>query len=188
MHVVMFSINRAFYKAMEVGQRLTAEFGLTPSRYNLLYALHCEGGSLRQFFLRRMLGVSAPNVSRMVTSLEKLGLVVRRRDAHGRSCGVELTEVGRARIEKAADWLVIKGKARAAVRKFFPPWPDGSSRAAMKKATRKAVIRFAWALSEVRLALHDPALLTYDVHNQKKQPGRVRYWGADITWRMNRSP
>jgi DNA-binding MarR family transcriptional regulator len=182
MHVVMFSINRAFHKAMEVGLRLTAEFGLTPSRYNLLYALHCEGRSLRQLLLRRMLGVSAPNVSRMVTSLEKLGLVARRRDAHGRSCGVELTEVGRERIEKAADWLVLKGKARAAVRKFFPPWPDGSSKTAQKKATRRAVLRFAWALHEVRSALGDRALFTYDFRDQKKQPSRVRYWGSGEPW------
>jgi DNA-binding MarR family transcriptional regulator len=178
MHVVMFSMNRTFHKVMEVGLRLTAEFGLTPSRFQLLNVLLCQGGSLRQMHLRKILGVSAPNVSRMVSSLEQLGLVVRRRDGHGRSCGVALTEVGRERITRAADWLVRQGKAHEAVETFFPSASTGSK--AMTAATRQAVLQFARALGGVRRALKDPALLAYDVVHPQRQPNAARCWGGDL--------
>ncbi|MDB4998111.1 MAG: MarR family [Myxococcaceae bacterium] len=178
MHVVMFSMNRAFHKVMEVGLRLTAEFGLTPSRFQLLNVLLCQGSSLRQMHLRKILGVSAPNVSRMVSSLEQLGLVVRRRDAHGRTCGVELTEVGRDRVARAADWLVRQGNAREAVEAFFPS--AGTTSNAANMATRKAVLQFARALGRVRRALKDPALLEYDEVHQQRQPDAVRCWGAAV--------
>ena len=186
MHVVMFGINRAFHKVMEVGRELTVAFGLTPSRFNLMNALLVEGGALRQVFLRRMLGVSAPNVSRMVRSLEGLGFVMRRYDAHGRSCGVALTVVGRERIERAVDFLVLEGHARKAVRKLFPPSPDGRSRKKKRQQTRRDVKHFAWHLDTIRKTLKDKALLHYDWLHQKEQPERIVNWGDLGGFRMDR--
>ena len=168
MHIVMFSVNRTFHKVMEVGLRLTKDFGLTPARFQLLDVLLIRGGSLRQMQLRKILGVSAPNVSRMVSSLERLGLVVRRRDAHGRSCGVVLTAVGRERVAHAADWLIRQGKAREAVERFFPS--EGATERVRTAAARNAVLRFAQALGRVRRALKDPALLEYDEAHHQRQP------------------
>jgi DNA-binding MarR family transcriptional regulator len=182
MHVVMFGINRAFHKVMELGKALTFAFELTPSRFNLMNALLVQGGSLRQVYLRRMLGVTAPNVSRMVSSLEKLGFVERKRDAFGRCCAVELTPLGRKRIESAVEFLVLKGNARAAIRKLFLQSPDGRTRAQKKKQTRKDVKHFAWHLSTSRTALKDKALLRYSWLKQKEQPHPVDYWG-DLEWR-----
>jgi DNA-binding MarR family transcriptional regulator len=183
MHVVMFSMNRAFHLVMKAGRELTKEFGLTPSRFNLMNALLCEGGALRQVFLRKMLGVSAPNVSRMVSSLAKDGLVVRRHDKHGRSCGVALTDKGRACIERAVAALVVGGRARAAVRSFFPPWPDGTS---AKRQRTRDVKRFIWGLDSVRKALRDRAIFEYPWVRQNRQPARIDYWPDLGGFRMGR--
>jgi DNA-binding MarR family transcriptional regulator len=177
MHIVMFGMNRAFHKVMEVGRELTLDFGLTPSRFNLLNALLIEGGSLRQVFLQRMLGVTAPNVSRMVTSLEALGFVVRRRDAFGRCCAVELTPLGRERIERAVDWLVLKGNAHKAVLAFFPPRTrtprHPPSPHAHATSLRLDARHFALHLETIRKSLHDRALLRYSWLTPTKQPNRA---------------
>ena len=76
--------------------------GLTAARFDMLYALMGDGPnqtwlSTRQSELRRRLGVCASVISRMLSSLEKLGWVTRRRDEHRvdrRQVYVRLTKAG----------------------------------------------------------------------------------------------
>src|SRR6516225_6895329 len=76
MHLAFFGLKRAHHGVLRVTRRQLGELGLTPARFDLLYAV-LERWSPPQVDLCRALGVSAPTVSRMVSSLQQLGLVVR---------------------------------------------------------------------------------------------------------------
>ena len=78
------------------------EFGLTAARFDLLSLVlgsvrgDCGLAGVRQSDIRRMLGVTAPVVTRMLRALEGLGLVRRWRedDWDRRQIRVALTEAG----------------------------------------------------------------------------------------------
>jgi DNA-binding MarR family transcriptional regulator len=99
---IFFASKRAFHGVMRVMRKPLRSLGLTAARFDMLKALLGDGpkqarlGTM-QSELRRCLGVCASVVSRMLVSLEKLGLVTRRRDEHGgdrRQVWVTLTEAG----------------------------------------------------------------------------------------------
>jgi len=76
MDTTIFSLKRAHHATLAFARRMLKEFEITPARYELLRLV--EGtfaGSIEQSNLVRMLGVSAPVVSRMVKQLVALGLV-----------------------------------------------------------------------------------------------------------------
>jgi DNA-binding MarR family transcriptional regulator len=81
MHEIFFSLKRAHHGVLALGRGLLKRFkGFTPARFDMLYAIQTHGPyGLRQSQLRSLLGVTAPTVSRMLRSLEELGLLVRRR-------------------------------------------------------------------------------------------------------------
>jgi DNA-binding MarR family transcriptional regulator len=95
--------------------------GLTAARFDLLYQLQSRERDVSvpyatlQSALRRSLGVCSSVVSRMLTSLEALGLVTRRRLPQGdsRQRLVMLTATGRQRIATAfrmlrrASWRLV---------------------------------------------------------------------------------
>ena len=105
MHFFFSKGRRVFHKANAVGQWLVDGFGLTPARYDMMYAIrhHWRNGRIVQSVLREVLGVAAQTVSKMVGALEKLGLVVRTKGAYGdkRQREVALTAEGKRRIEAA---------------------------------------------------------------------------------------
>ena len=76
MHVLYFGLKRAFHATLKINRPLLDRHAITPARFDLLYVIHLERwGSLRQSKLRRVLGVARPTISRMVRSLETLGLL-----------------------------------------------------------------------------------------------------------------
>ena len=160
MDVVMFSLKRAFHKSIEAGLRLTEEFGLTPARFDLMTALHRRqpNGWARQCWLKEYLGVSAPTISRMVTSLERVELLVRLRDDKGRTCGVRITEKGKACLAKARHKLIDRGAARRMVRAFWPLDKSRNTRAEWN-ANLTTVCEVADLLHRMRRTLYDPAWL-----------------------------
>ncbi len=106
MHIVFFGLKRAHHGVLRVTRRGLAELGLTAARFDLLYAV-LERLEPPQVELCKALGVSAPTVSRMVTSLQKLGLVARetgREDRRERF--VTLTDAGRRCIQLAIERFV----------------------------------------------------------------------------------
>ncbi|MDB4995854.1 MAG: MarR family, partial [Myxococcaceae bacterium] len=167
---VLFSLKRAFHLSVAAGLLLTRPFGLTPARFDLLYALDGDGmgAAGRQCFLRHRLGVSAPTVSRMVTSLEELGLVERLRDAKGNSCGVRLTDAGKRRLAQAKLVLIDRGAAWRMVRLL---WPRKVGHRALEPAAANAraasadnlatIYELVRVLKRVRRTLYDRAYLEY---------------------------
>jgi DNA-binding MarR family transcriptional regulator len=118
MNQVFFGLKRAFHATLRFGRRALTAMGLTAARFDLLYALYAGSGEMgvMQSRLRRILGVSAPVVSRMLKSLEALGLVVRERAPNDtRQRRVDLTAQGRARIGHAIRRMVRSGYVQLAL-------------------------------------------------------------------------
>jgi DNA-binding MarR family transcriptional regulator len=130
MHIVFFSLKRAYYGALRVTRRVLARLGLTSARFDLLYIVYKVGraGSIMsQRRLQRELGVAAPTVSRMLASLEELALVEREVMAEDRRCHrVRLTREGRQRVLRAARLLIHSGHVQLAVDSALCPqrWPS----------------------------------------------------------------
>jgi len=78
MHAVLFSLKRVHQRFLARTRKWTAPFDLTPARYDMLAALHqYRMPKVPQSWLKQTLGVTAPTISRMVTSLQERQLVVR---------------------------------------------------------------------------------------------------------------
>jgi DNA-binding MarR family transcriptional regulator len=101
-NAITFGTKRAFQGFLRVTRKQLVDMGLTAARFDLLSVLVSRGRGdwcapgVRQSEIRRMLGVTAPVVTRMVRALEGLGLVQRWREQYGdrRQVRVQLTEAG----------------------------------------------------------------------------------------------
>ena len=102
MHGVLFAVKRTHLDGLRVERRLLERTGRTPARFHLVQAMARNAGYLGrvgclQKELWPVLGVSRATVSRMLGSLEKLGLVQRSVVAKDRrNRFVELTRAGAA--------------------------------------------------------------------------------------------
>src|SRR5262249_2269739 len=118
MNAVIFGTKRAFHSMLRVTRPAVQSYGLTAARFDMLIAIlrapSDEG--IRQSTLRRVLGVCAATVSRMLKSLERLLLVKRVRDARdGRQRLASLTAAGLSRIRMANAALVKSGAVQLAI-------------------------------------------------------------------------
>jgi DNA-binding MarR family transcriptional regulator len=120
MNAIAFGTKRAFHGFLRVTRKPFAWLGLTAARFDMMSALYGRDGpltacriGLRQSDLRRVLGVSASVVSRMVRALEKLGLVTRQRERDGdrRQIRVDLTQAGEECIRRARR-IMLRGVLR----------------------------------------------------------------------------
>ena len=113
MHQIVFSTKRTFHGFLRGTRKLLASFGLTAARFDLLYVVqdgqrwHSGPRSARQSDIVRKLGVTRSVVSRMVRSLEALGLVTREVAGDARTRTVTLTEKG-TRVVRAALHVVLR--------------------------------------------------------------------------------
>jgi DNA-binding MarR family transcriptional regulator len=115
MNSVAFGTKRAFHGFLRVTRKALASVGLTAARFDLMQPLLAERGdraySLRQSELRRVLGVTAGVVSRMLRALEALGLVERTRGYDRRQRDVTLTARGMDCMRRARR-LLLRGVQR----------------------------------------------------------------------------
>ncbi len=107
MHAVAFAFKRAHLRTTEMARRCVRRFGITPARYDVLYAIF-KGHAKRQRDLWSMFHVSRTTVSRMVAALETLGLVERSRPGGRASRSIYLTRKGERLVVEA-----IRGCHRA---------------------------------------------------------------------------
>ncbi len=156
MDPVFFTIKRAYYATLRLTRRALAAMGLTAARFDLLDALYKLGTRTihLQSQLRRALGVARSTISRMMRSLEQLGLVTRRRD--GRDCIVALTPEGRRRVRRAYYGLVLVGHVGLALDGALAPgerrWPDARRCASARRHLEALCMR-------IRLGFGDEATL-----------------------------
>jgi DNA-binding MarR family transcriptional regulator len=157
MHLVFFGLKRAFHGTLRVTRSALASLGLTAARFDLLYIVAKEGKLLLQRELQRALGVAASTVSRMLTSLEKLGLVRRGPSEDDlRQRYVELTKAGRRCVFQAARLLIHTGAVEHMVDSAL--CPDHWYSAAASKVARDEFLR---SLDLVRSAYRDIATRNY---------------------------
>ena len=116
MHRVFFDLKRAYHGTLRLTRRLLKRLGLTAARFDLLYIVEKAGKTMLQCDLRRVLGVTAPTVSRMLASLQALGLVEREVvDLDRRRRHVTLTKAGLRCVRRAARHLIHSGWVELAV-------------------------------------------------------------------------
>jgi DNA-binding MarR family transcriptional regulator len=123
MHSLFFSIKRTHHRILAFGRNCFFKaIGLTPARYDMLHALRGTESDIiiTQRRLRDILGVTAPTVSRMAISLEKLGLLTRKRSiADARQIIVRLTEEGLAKLATATRMAIGSGAVDLVVDSIF---------------------------------------------------------------------
>ena len=114
MHAIFFATKRAFHGGLRITRPRfqSVARGMTGARFDMMYALtrsipgphkFSNARYVLQSDLRKILGVTAPVVSRMLRSLEALGWVTRERCLHGdrRQRKVSLTKEGLKYFRKA---------------------------------------------------------------------------------------
>lgn len=115
MNSVAFGTKRAFHGFLRVTRKALVSVGLTAARFDLmqpLLARECDRAfTLRQSELRRILGVTAGVVSRMLRALEALGLVERTKGYDRRQREVTLTARGMECMRRARR-LLLRGVQR----------------------------------------------------------------------------
>ena len=111
MHRVIWGIHRASLCAIRVAKKIAARFGLTPSRFHMLFALRCERVTwFPQRGLKVLLGVSAQTISRMIRSLVACGFLLQRVVAEDRRRRVlAFTEHGKEMMGRAVGEIVLGG-------------------------------------------------------------------------------
>ena len=116
MHAIFFGLKRAWHGCLRITRGPLVAMGLTAARLDLLYALQ-TGLADTQRRLRRVLGVNRTTISRMLGSLENLGLITRERPRFGdrRTRDIRLTDLGLRRIRIARRGLIGSGAAQLAV-------------------------------------------------------------------------
>jgi DNA-binding MarR family transcriptional regulator len=116
MHTIFFGLKRAHHSTLHLTRAALARMGLTAARFDLLYAVKQNRNCVTQTGLCRLLGVCRATVSRMLASLEKLGLVRRSISlVDRRRKEVHLTNRGRWRIARAHREFTRSGWAQLAV-------------------------------------------------------------------------
>jgi len=172
-----FAMKRAHHSVLRLGRKPLAALGLTAARFDLLFAVKIfRQRKIPQRGLQRILGVSRTTVSRMLASLEELGLVTRTVDARDRRRkNVELTTRGRWTIAFAYRQLVKSGWAELALRSALGAggvrfdWSD-------EEEALEGIARFEGELRDIRSALGDVASLEYDPAPDDFDPDHPAAW------------
>ena len=161
-----FGLKRAYQSTLRLTRASLARLGLTAARFDLLYALphairNFEQG-MQQSALRRQLGVSRPTVSRMLASLEDLGLVHRKRAiADKRQLIVALTRLGCTLIRKAERIFIHSGWAQLALDTAFDGGQPGGCRWCDDVDCLFEMDRLDGLLRRIRVTFGDFATLYY---------------------------
>jgi DNA-binding MarR family transcriptional regulator len=165
MNAHFFKTKRAFHAILRITRKPLASFGLTAARYDMLYAIawgvpgeDWEDCPTEQSELPGMLGVHKSVVSRMLRSLQQLGLVSRERCAGDRRGNwVQLTEAGVARLRDAARCLARASRRLLCMAICFGRWRD-------REARFRHMSAYESYLNVIRWEYGDDAVLPYCWH------------------------
>jgi DNA-binding MarR family transcriptional regulator len=168
MNAHFFGTKRAFHAILRVTRKPLVSFGLTAARYDMLCAIfggvprHGEdpddGEQTVQEDLPGRLGVHKSVVSRMLRSLEQVGLVKRTRcKVDGRKRWVELTEAGVNSLRDAARCLARASRRLLCMAICFGRYRDSQERF-------RHMSDYESYLRAIRMEYGDAAWLAYRWH------------------------
>jgi DNA-binding MarR family transcriptional regulator len=168
MNAIFFGLKRARHGTLRFMRPLLTRLGLTAARFDLLYALPQRTETwrgMRQSALRRRLGVSRATVSRMLASLEDLGVVQRERDRFDRrQKTVSLTQQGLDLIRRAKRIFIHGGLAQLSVDTALLAELGGVVTPNARHTKSRCLIemnKLDWALRKFRYTFGDFAKLRY---------------------------
>ena len=168
MHRVMWGIHRTSLCAIREAKKIMVRFGLTPSRFHMLFAMRSEGVHwFPQKGLKVLMGVSAQNVSRMIKSLVACGFLLQRVVEEDRRRRIlAFTEHGKKMMGLAVGEVVLGGLGTHVAGRALTDlgWPS----TAEKRAA--AIAQFNAVVSEFRFGLLDTALFDYSPDNVQPPP------------------
>ena len=150
MHSMFFGIKRVHLRTLHISRALLHKMGLTPARFDMMriVELHRQHG-VTQAKIIALLGVSGATVSRMLSSLEELGYVLREEIPRDRrALLVKITERGLERVRHARETLVDSGRAERLALRAFEHSPDWA---------RPQLVMMRRFLSRIRKNFFDPA-------------------------------
>jgi DNA-binding MarR family transcriptional regulator len=116
-----FGLKRGYYASLRVTRGALRRYGLTPARYDVLFAIDARFEASTQMGLRNVLGIARSTMTRMLTRMRELGLVTRTRAIDGRTWNLALTNEGRTRLRDAHYDLVLAGHIPLAVESALLP-------------------------------------------------------------------
>ena len=160
MNAIFFGCKRAFHGCLRITRPWITRLGLTAARFDMLTAIsHFPLGPFQRD-LRAKLGVTAATISRMLRSLEELGLVERRRShTDRRQMHVTLTAAGHSRLRRATATFIGSGAAQLAVDSALTEGRAHDEARCMAEMTLAESI-----LNRIRDAFRDIASLYYPWH------------------------
>ncbi len=189
MNQISFSLKRAFRLGAEVGFSVMREFGLTPSRLEVLLVMESGRKSFwLQSELRARLGVNRTTISRFVRALHAAGIVERDRDAiDERTWVVWMTQSGRRLLRKVKKWLFDIGAGELLRDAMCFVTPERRSARQRRYAydnewrrlpkplepTRQNLERVIRPLELIREALGDRATLLYPFRRRRRRAPSV---------------
>ncbi|MGX6606460.1 MarR family winged helix-turn-helix transcriptional regulator [Micromonosporaceae bacterium Da 78-11] len=89
-----------------------ARVGLTPTQFGVLVQVMSDMGLSQAELARRVL-VTPQSVGELLTSLERLGHITRRRGPRGRASAVQVTDSGRAALDRATPLIQAMNSPQA---------------------------------------------------------------------------
>lgn len=105
-----FALFRAHNGLIAVGDRITAPYGLTSARWQVMGAMALSGQPLTVAQIARVMGLTRQAVQRIVNELEKQGmLALSDNPAHTRARLADLTSEGRAAYDAIVRHLAFNG-------------------------------------------------------------------------------
>lgn len=160
MNALSFLAKRCHLKAVRLNTVALSLVGITPARLDLLQAIARRPyDSAKQISLAVFLGVSRQTIGKMLIALEKLGLVLRGEDDADRRClFVELTEAGRALLDRVRAIYLRSGVAAKAEARMLVDLPRNPEKNAA----------FAELANTMRYALDDCAGFMPERHDIMK--------------------
>jgi len=150
MHEVMFRLKRAHLRAVEFAKPLAQAFGLTPARFDVLYAIQIAGHAgtreVSQKVIRNALGLSAATISKILARMEKRGLVTRARSfVDRRRSEVVITSYGLAAFGAAVHAFLRLGILQGVYETIYGGGDAAQSKGfltRMRNGLRKVARRF----------------------------------------------
>jgi DNA-binding MarR family transcriptional regulator len=167
-------LKRAFHSTVRVGLVMTRPNGLTPSRYELMFAIKCQ----RQIWysqrtLRDLLGIAASTLTKMVDGLVQRGYLRRRRDPlDGRRNELRITLAGKRALAVTFRTYVKSGFADYVFGRGLTDSLDGCIASLVDR--EQALDDAHGALHPINLNLGKDAHFDYGASNRQPSPvGRI---------------